>query len=292
MYAAISRSEPAPETAPVQASAVHGKGRVAFRESGGVTRLDDLYQHDPVRILFPRPPAGEPPQAAIVTTSGGLVGGDVVEIEAHVGAGTRALVMPQAAEKVYRSNGDDCRIDVRLSVGDGGWLEWLPQETIVFDAARMRRLTAVEFTGSGRFLAGEILVFGRRASGEALSQGLIRDAWEVRQNGRLIWADALHMDGDLAAHLAHPAAFDGAVAQATAVYGGADAENLLEMARTLLVEPSTDLKAAAGLVNGLLVVRWLGRDVRRLRESFGDFWASFRFEAAGLARQLPRLWHI
>jgi len=112
MYAVTSRSESAPDRAVARAIAVHGKGRVAFRESDGATRLDDLYQHDPVRILFPTPAAGEPPQAAIVTTSGGLVGGDVIEIEAHVGNRARALVSPQAAEKVYRSDGGDCRINV------------------------------------------------------------------------------------------------------------------------------------------------------------------------------------
>mgnify|MGYP002279559471 CR=1 FL=1 len=257
-----------------------------------MTRLADLYQHDPVRILFPATPLAEPIQAAIVTTSGGLVGGDVIEIEACVGDGARALIMPQAAEKVYRSDAGCVRIDVHLKVGDGGWLEWLPQETIVFDAARLRRLTTVEFTGGGRFLAGEILAFGRRASGETISRGLIRDAWEVRRDGRLIWADAIHMEGDIGGILDHPAAFDGAAAQAIAVYGGPDAENLLKTARALLAKPPPGVRAAAGLVNGLLVGRWLAEDGLRLRESFASFWAALRARAAGLARRLPRLWYI
>ena len=274
---------------------VHGHGRVVFRENGGVTRLADLYQHDPVRVLFPATPLAELTealQAAVVTTSGGLVGGDVIEIEVNVGGGARALIMPQAAEKVYRSNGGDVRIDVRLNIADGGWLEWLPQETIVFDAARLRRLTTVEFTGGGRFLAGEILAFGRRASGEKLSRGLIREAWEVRREGRLIWADALHMEGDIGNILNHPAAFDGAAAQATAVYGGLDAENLLDAASAMLTDPPGGVRAAAGLVNGLLVARWLAEDGLRLRLSFAAFWAAFRAEAAGLAFKLPRLWYI
>ncbi len=271
---------------------VNGKGRIAFASTGGVTRLADLYQQDPVRVLFPAAPSAEPLHAAVVTTSGGLVGGDVIEIDVDVGRGARALVMPQAAEKVYRSNEDCVHIDVRLNVGDGGWLEWLPQETIVFDAARLRRLTTVEFTGGGRFLAGEILAFGRRASGEKLCRGLVRDAWEVRQDGRLIWADALHMDGDIGEILDHPAAFDGAAAQAIAVYGGRDAENMLDTARALLAKPPGGVRAAAGMVNGLLVARWLGEDGLRLGESFAGFWAAFRNSAAGLARRLPRLWYI
>lgn len=288
MSGAILRSDRAASTH----GKVHGKGLVAFREDGGVTRLADLYQHDPVRVLFPATPLGEPVQAAIVTTSGGLVGGDVIEIDVDVGSDARALLMPQAAEKVYRSDGGCVHIDVRLNVGDGGWLEWLPQETIVFDAARLRRSTVVEFTGGGRFLAGEILAFGRRASGETISRGLIRDAWEVRRDGRLIWADALHIDGDIGGILAHPAAFNAAAAQATAVYGGPDAENMLAAARAALASPPPGVRAAAGLVNGLLVGRWLAEDGLRLRESFASFWTALRNSAAGLARRLPRLWYI
>ncbi|WP_448187800.1 urease accessory protein UreD [Azospirillum sp. sgz301742] len=269
---------------------IHGRADVAFDAASGTTRLRDLYHTDPLRLLFPNPGAGDPPTAVVVTTSGGLVGGDRLEVAASVGAGASALVTAQAAEKIYRSTGADVRFDVRLTVGDGGWLEWLPQETILFDGARLRRSTCAEVAGSGRLLAGESLVFGRIARGERFTQGLARDAWEVRRDGRLVWADALHLDGDVAAVLDHPAGFAGATAYGTIVYVGKDAADRLDGARTLLEDLAPH--AGATVLGEVLVIRLLGCDAHRLRNDFGRVWAGLRAELAGLPARLPRLWHV
>jgi len=275
---------------------VHGAAEIGFVHKQGETRLDHLYQHDPLRVLFPTPPKGEPPNAVLVTTSGGLVGGDRLDVSVSAGPGTAAMVTAQAAEKVYRSAGPDSQIGVRLSVEKDAWLEWLPQETILFDGARLRRETAIDLAPGARILAGEILVFGRVASGERLSKGLVREAWSVRRDGRLIWADALHLDsgpdGDLMDIFAEPACFDGAAAQATAVYADGDPARHLDRARSLLAEGDDELRSAATVVNGVLVARWLGHDPARLRRAFGDFWTGFRQAAAGLPATLPRLWDV
>ena len=272
---------------------VHGRAEVAFAAGDGRTRLKSLYHHDPLRVLFPAPPPGELPTAALVTTSGGLVGGDALTVRVSAEAGARALVTAQAAEKIYRSAGADCRIEMDLAADTGAWLEWLPQETIVFEGARFRRRTCVEAAADARVLAGELLVFGRSAMGEAVTRGLVRDAWEVRVGGRLVWADALHMDRDLQSILAHPAAMGGIKACATAAYVAADAGDHLETARAQLVETATgDVRAAATVVNGVLVMRWMGPDAASLRIAFGGFWAQFRHWVAGLPEALPRLWHI
>lgn len=265
---------------------IHGRAEVAFDRA----RLRGVYHTDPLRLLFPTPASGDPPTAVVVTTSGGLVGGDRLDIAAAVGEGARALVTAQAAEKVYRSAGEDVRFDVRLSVADGGWLEWLPQETILFDGARLRRTTAAEVSGGGRLLAGELLVFGRIARGERFTRGLARDAWEVRRDGRLVWADALHLDGDVAALLDHPAGFRGATAYGTIVYVGPDAARHLEFARTILGDAAP--YAGATVLGEVLVIRLLGGDAQRLRADFGRVWALLRAELAGLPARLPRLWHV
>ena len=96
-------------------------------------------------------------------------------------------------------------------------LEFLPQETILFDAARLRRTTTVELGDAAQFLGGGIVVFGRRARGEAFTTGLLREVWEVHRNGRLIWGDALHIDGDVRGIMADPACFGGAAACATLI---------------------------------------------------------------------------
>jgi len=271
---------------------VHGEGIVRFAQRGGVTRLADLYHSDPVRILFPHKPKYEIPTAVITTTSGGLVGGDQIDVSVSASAGASVLAMPQAAEKIYRSAGADTRISVDLVVEDGGWLEWLPHETIVFDQARLRRLTRADIQGEGALLAGEFLVFGRKAHGESLKNGLLRDAWEIRRDGKLIWADALHVENDLAGPLAASAGFDGAEALATVVYAGPGAELWLDAVRTFLGEAPEGLRMGATLVNGVLVIRFIGRESFVLRKSFGVFWARFRSALAGLPNALPRLWYI
>jgi urease accessory protein len=273
-------------------SEARGRAALKFAHIDGETRLAGLYQHEPMRVLFPEPAADDIRCAAIVTTSGGLVGGDEIEIEVSAGPGTAALVMPQAAEKVYRSAGADCRIEVALEVGANAWLEWLPQETILFQGARLRRLTRIDLAPGAAILAGEMLVFGRRARGERLATGLVRDAWEIRRSGRLVWADALHMDDRLAEILAHAAGFDGAEAAATTVYADDAPERLLDAARELLPHGVAGLRTAATVVGGVLITRWIGHDAFCLRREFGRFWAGFRAHAAGLPRRLPRLWDI
>ncbi|HYH20626.1 MAG TPA: urease accessory protein UreD [Azospirillum sp.] len=270
---------------------IHGRAEVAFERA----RLGTVYHTDPLRLLFPTPAGGDPPTATVVTTSGGLVGGDRLEITVTVGQGASALVTAQAAEKVYRSTGADVRFDVALSVADGGWLEWLPQETILFDGARLRRTTSTNVAGTGRLLAGELLVFGRVARGERFATGLARDAWEVRRDGRLVWADALHLDGsggdgDIPAVLDHPAGFDGATAYGTIVYVGPDAAAHLDAARAMLADAAPH--AGATVLGEVLVMRLLGKDAHRLRTDFGRVWAAFRALAGGWPERLPRLWHV
>lgn len=284
-------SEPAPAAQPATAG-VHGVAEIGFVDQSGETRLDHLFQHDPLHVLFPTPPKDEPPCAVLVTTSGGLVGGDRLEFSVSAGPGTKVMAMAQAAEKVYRSAGKDSVIDVRLSVGRDAWLEWLPQETILFDGARLRRRTAIDLDAGAKILAGEILVFGRIASGERLSHGLVREEWNVRRGGRLIWADALHLEGDMEDIFADPACFGGATAQATAIYADDDPGEYLDLARSLLDNDDNELRSAATVVNGVLVARWLGHDPARLRRAFGDFWAGFRHGCAKLPATLPRLWII
>jgi len=261
-------------------------------DARGVTRLRDLYQSDPVRVLFPTPPRGEIPAAVFVTTSGGLVGGDVLELAARADEAATVLCYPQAAEKIYRSAGAACRIDVSLRARSGAWLEWLPRDTILFDGARLVRRTDAEIAPGGRLLAGEMTVLGRGARGETLCHGLLRDDWSIRRDGRLLWADCFCLDGAIARTIAHPAGLAGATALATAVYAADDAGEFLAAARGLLQSAPAAVRAGATVVNGVLVARFLAADPQPLRRAFAHFWAGFRRAAAGLPAMLPRLWHI
>ena len=270
---------------------VEGGARVQFGLSENKTVLRDLYQRDPVRILFPDNPPGELTIGVLTTTSGGLVGGDVISIKVHAEAETQAMIMAQAAEKIYRSAGDDCLIDITIKADDGAWFEWLPQETILHQGARMRRQTKLHLSGSARVFAGEFLVFGRHAMGEKMTEGLVRDCWGVSVDGRALWADAFHMDGALDKIIDHAAGLGGARGLANCVYTGPDASDHLDLARTLL-ETQVNVRSGATVVNGVLLVRWLGSDVFSLRKSFAAFWKKFRNQVGGQPEQLPRLWDI
>ena len=272
------------------AGADQGEAVVGFARRDGATRLADLYQRSPLRVLHPHPAAGDVPLAAIVNTGGGLLAGERLGVTVRVGPEAAALVMAQAAEKVYRSTGAVARVAGRLEVGAGGWLEWLPQETILFADCRLDRRLSLDLAGDGRAMAGEILVFGRIARGERTRAGLVRDAIEVRRDGRLVWADALHLEGDYGPVLDSPAGFAGAAACATFVYAGPDGRGRLEVARRLL--DAAGVRTGATVVNGVLVARWLAEEPRRLRAAFGAFWAGFRAEVGGLPALLPRLWDV
>ena len=272
-------------------AAVAGEAILTVRAGDGVTRLVDLYQRDPLSLRLPQAARGDIFEASLITTSGGVVGGDSLCAVVKAGEGSQLRIYPQAAEKVYRSLGADSRIAVTLEAEAGAWLEWLPQETILFDGARLRRDTVVDLHPGARVLAGEFLVFGRRASGESLTHGLIHDGWRVRRGGRLVWADALHAEGDLAAPLGSIACLGGIAAYASLIYAADDAAVQLAALRALLPEENAGSRHALTAVNGLIVGRFLG-DALAVRRSYGAFWAAARARLAGLPAQLPRLWHL
>jgi len=296
MYAVTSPSK-APIEDKVQSDkalcpGMHGRVEMSFQVSERGTGLKDLYQTSPFRVLFPTLPKAELSSAVLVTTSGGLVGGDRLDVSVEIEAGARVQVMGQAAEKVYRSNGPDTHFNVDLSVEADAYLEWLPQETIIFDQARLRRTTMVDVAEGGEFSGAEMLVFGRIAMGETVLSGLIRDVWDVRKDGKRVWADALHLDGDIDAKVSHPAGFDGARAVATFVHVSPRARERLELARTVLGEDREGLRTGATVVNSILVVRWLADDAQQMRGAFADFWAAFRAHTQNLPGTMPRLWHV
>ena len=273
---------------------VAGRAHIEFGHRDGATHLATLDQSDPLRILFPHVARDEPATGTLVTTSGGLVGGDELSIGMRGAPHTASRIVGQAAEKIYRSTGADVTIDVALDAREGAWLEWLPQETILFEGARMRRRTRVEVGARARLLAGEAIVFGRTAMGESMTRGLARDSWEIRRDGRLVWADALHLEGDVAADLGAPAGFGGAHAFASLVYVADDAGAQLDVARELLGELALGggLRAAATCIGDVLVVRWLGHEARALRDAYGVFWSALRNRIAGYPAEMPRLWQM
>jgi urease accessory protein len=259
-----------------------GESRVVFVVRDGATRIADLYQRDPCRVLFPDPEPASPPEAVLVTTSGGVTDGDTLKMTIEAGPGTQVVAATQAAEKIYRAakSADHCAIDVGLTVGPDAALDWLPQETIVFQGARLKRRTVADIAAGGSLLACEMVVLGRAAAGERFTGGLLLDAWSVRRAGRLVWTDTLRVEGETPTG----AGFGDADALATVIGVWDVAEPHFETARALL-ENAEAVRAGVTLVNGVMVARLLGEatDVRRATTRFlGDF----------RGRRLPRVWHV
>lgn len=289
MYADTSPSE-GPRLAPTLPR-MDGLAHVGFVQRDGVTRLADLDQRSPLRVLFPRVETGEPPLAAVTTVSGGLVGGDRMKVVVSVDGGAEVVAVGQAAEKVYRSTGPDSIVETNLSVSTDAWLEWLPQETILFDGARLSRKTVATVDSGGRLMAGESLVFGRLARGEVMRSGLVRDRWEIRSDGRLVWADALLIEDDILETLDAASGFGGARAYATALYVGPDATSHLDTAKEL-VAACAGVRSGATCVGGVLVARWLSENPLALRREFEKYWMAMRGVVGGLPARLPRLWYV
>ncbi|MEQ8807322.1 MAG: urease accessory protein UreD [Rhodospirillales bacterium] len=281
MYDGTSPSDRPGETLSLQRA--RGRARIAVRAEGGITRLAELYQDGCAKLRLPKVYGPSSVEAVLLNTAGGLTGGDVYATEALAGPGAFLTLTTQACERVYRASSGTARVDTRLSADAGARLHWLPQETILFDGGRLDRSLDVDLTGDAAFLAVEALVLGRVASGETVTGGAFTDSWRIRRDGRLIFADAARIAGDIDAVAAGPATLAGMKAVATVVLAAPRAEDGLADARAVLDPVAT---AGASAMPGLLICRLVAADDRALRAVLVPLLNLL----AG--RALPRVWHL
>jgi urease accessory protein len=261
--------------------------------AGASSRLTHLDQRAPLRALFPHCPNMGLPVVAVTATCGGFVGGDRLALSLEVGEGAALMAIGQSAEKLYRSTGAETEITARFTLGRDAWLEYLPQETILFDGARLRRATRVEMGEDSGLLAGEILAFGRHARGEKISHGLIHDSWSISRDGKLAWADIFHgADADLVDLIDHPAALAGSRASAMLIHAGGNLGEALAWVRGKLAALNNQVRMAATIVNDVLLVRWLAPEAADIRPGFAAIWMGLRAMTRGLPAQLPTFWHV
>lgn len=240
-----------------------GVVRLSAARMGNATRVADLAERGSARLRLPRAP-GPALEAVLINTGGGVTGGDVFATSISVLEGAELAVITAAAEKLYRSDGSTASITVDLHVRENARLDWMPQETIVFDRSRLRRRLDAEVAPGGRLLVFEALVFGRAAHAETVTSAMIEDRWRIRRGGRLVYADTLRLDGDVSALLRKPAVAAGARALATILYVADEAEARLDAVRETLARSGTESGASAW--NGLLAIRILAQDIGVLRD--------------------------
>jgi urease accessory protein len=263
-------------------AANRAQGAVTFdvHLQDGVTRRRDLHESGSLRVRFPSPEA-EGLSAVFVNTAGGIAGGDRFDIEIAAGQGTRLIVTTAAAEKIYRAAGPAAQVNLALRAAAGAHLAWLPQETILFDRARVSRRIEIDLADSASLLLCEIVVFGRAAMGERMQQGCFVDRWRLKRGGRLVFAENVRLDGEIGEKLARPAVAKGGVAVGTALIVPGD-ETLVERLRGL--SESFGGEVGISCWNGFAMARFCAQDAAKLR---ADMMAVLG-RASGSA--LPRLW--
>lgn len=128
-------------------------------------------------------------QTLILNTAGGVVGGDKLLQNLYLGEKTQVLINTPSAQKVYRSQGLEARQEINLHIEPGAFLQFLPQESIIFNGAYYRQHLKIELAPTATWLGWEITRFGRSARGERFITGKWSSATEVYQAGKPIWID-------------------------------------------------------------------------------------------------------
>jgi urease accessory protein len=221
----------------------------------GVDGPIDLREAGAAKLRLPRGSR----EAILINVGGGLAGGDDFKFDISCANNAQLTVTTQAAERVYRSLGPAAMIKTNISVGNLSAVHWLPNETILYDGASLRRSYTVNLQQHSRFLALEPLLFGRTETGETIDSILLHDSWRINRAGRLIHAEEFRLGPKLPRS---KSTLGNALAMATIIYLAEDAERLLERVRLVL-----DEKSAASAWNGKLIARVIAADGFLLRKA-------------------------
>jgi urease accessory protein len=281
-FAAISPSDALSAVLPARLQRTDGASRVSFKRERGATRLDRLHQSGACKIRLPHIFGGEPPQAVLINTSGGLTGGDRISVDVEVGSGCHAILTTQACEKIYRASDGAASVNTRLTIGKRARLDWLPQETILFDGAQLSRRLDAEIAPDAELLLVEATIFGRAAHGETIRSGLFADRWRIRRGEQLIFADDLRFDFTDDQLPRRPAVLGGAAAMATILFVTEEPASKLDAIRAIIGEAG-----GASAWNGKLVARAVAETGAALRKGLVP---ALELLLDGAA--LPKIWRM
>ena len=267
--------------------------RLVFAKGPHRTDMVRCAHYGPLRVQRPFYPEGECCHCYLLHPPGGIAPGDDLRVDVSVQAGAEALLTTPSAGRVYRT--DDAGTaqfqGVTAQVEEGACLEWLPQETIVFDGASVTLTNAFELAAEANLLAWEILVLGRRASGESYTSGRCLQHLQVRREGRWLLNERSEFNAGDPMLMAH--------------WGMAGAS----VTATLLATVDTDLAARDRLRDGLaafefegalwgltqkpgvLICRYLGHSPEQARKGFAWLWSVLRPMMSGRAASPPRIWN-
>jgi urease accessory protein len=265
-----------------------GRCRIVLSGSETGTRIEDVYERSPIRVMFPRNGHSVMEEAVLINTAGGIAGGDRLECSVSALPGASMAVTSQAAEKVYRALNEPARIATSLKAHESARLAWLPQETITFNWARLHRTTEIELFSGSELLALEWLVLGRAAHGEIVIGGSITDSWRVKKDGRLIWADNFRITDETFAQTNRKALLSDCRAIATLIYFGPDLDKRMESLRESLF--SLECDCGVTLVGGLVVARFAAKESAGLKVALRSFLLQLETELGPGPFRVPKMW--
>ncbi|MDZ7905468.1 MAG: urease accessory protein UreD [Cypionkella sp.] len=258
-----------------------GIAKAVFSHRAGRSALDDLAQSGSAKVMLPRVFSPDP-EVVFLNTSGGLTGGDSLSYAIDIGAGSRVVATTQTAERAYASTGAAARVKVTLNVGSGAHLDWLPQETILFEDAHLSRRTEVNLAADASAVLVESLVLGRQAMGEVPRRARLTDQRMLRRDGRPIWAETLRIDAGVLAQADGPAILGGAKALAVIAHVAQNAQDAAQALRALPVQDGAAM-AVSGW-NGRCIIRITATDSWPLRAQIIRVISTLR------GGPMPRVW--
>jgi urease accessory protein len=264
---------------------------LGFERRDAATILSRREHYGPLRVQKALYPEGEAVCHAIVLhPPSGIAGGDQLDISVDVGPGAHALLTTPGAGKWYRSAGAWAGQRLHFDVAAGAALEWLPQESIVFDGARADMQSRVKLATDARFIGCEVLCLGRRAAGERFEHGELRLQTRIERDAKPIWLErgSLVGNGDL---LTSPAGLAGFSVSGTLLALGPNLDASRVAACRDIATTETDSRHGITLLPDLLVARYLGHSSEAARDWFAALWQVLRPAVIGRAAQTPRIWN-
>ena len=277
-------------TEQIPSTSWHGSLDLVFTKANGKTQLTHNRARSPLKVQRPFYPEGSDIcHSVVLHTAGGVVGGDRITLNFHLKPQAKALITTAAASKIYRSNGLQARQSIQMQVDADACLEWLPQETIVFNGAIYQQDLRVELAPEAIWLGWEITRFGRSARGERFCLGEWRSHTEVWQQGHPLWIDRQWLPGkEEIINSPHGLAGQPVVASLAWIGQPVSAE-IVEKARR--IEQSHSLAGVTRLPSGLLC-RYRGSSSAEVRNWFTSVWQLLRISYLGKSSCPPRVWQI
>jgi urease accessory protein len=257
-----------------------GRGECTVKHRGGETALDRLWQEGCAKLRLPKHDNGF--EVVMINSSGGLTGGDDLRWSFAAADHTEMTITTQACEKVYASSGGKANVSTSLAIGRGARLNWLPQETILFNHSSLSRRLCADLAANAELLICEPVLLGREAMAETVETGLFEDRWRIRVDGALVHAEQLRLGPDVAVDANRTAVLNGFRAFATVLLVASDSEEMLEPARKIIGD-----QGGASFWNGKLLARLVAENGYELRKRLIPLLSLLNKQAT-----LPKCWTL